>query len=131
MMKQIFIFAVILALAGTIAFTVFAQTRPGLVQCSMDAPCTFCELLATAQAVLNFMLKLAALAAGIGIIIGGLLIMMAGGNPALYQKGILALKAAAIGLIIALSAWVIINTIINRIATPSALPWPWNQVRCQ
>jgi len=102
-----------------------------LVQCSRyPEPCSFCDLIATAQSVLNFLINFAYLAAGIGIMAGGIMIMLGGANEALYRRGREALKAALIGLAIALVAWIVVNTIINAIADPSKFPWPWNRLTC-
>lgn len=100
---------------------------------------TLCDLFATGQRVLNFLVGppggLVFVVSVIGIMIGGILIMVSGGNQQVYAKGVFALQAAVIGLAIALAAWVIINTIIVGLAgggaRPPGFPWPWHEIRCQ
>lgn len=96
---------------------------------------TLCDFFATGQNILNFLVTISVAAAGIGIMIGGFLIMLSGANKSWYEKGVSALKAGVIGLVIVFSAWLVVNTIINALVpgvggVPLGFPWPWNQVRC-
>jgi hypothetical protein len=129
--------AFVLGLLVSLMFVPQAWAQPdGLVVCP-NPPCTLCDLFATGQRVLNFLVGppggLVFALAVIGIMIGGMLIMVSGGNKELYSKGVFALKAAVIGLAIALSAWIIVNTIFLALAggpRPPGFPWPWHQIRC-
>lgn len=116
--------------------------QQGLVAGDPNRPGTLCELFQTFQNVLNFLVSptggLVFVVAAIGIMVGGTLIMISGGNQQLYGQGVTALKAAVTGLAIALLAWVIVNTVINALAptpagedAPPGFPWPWHEIRCQ
>ncbi len=112
------------------------KTNARLVECSSD-PCSLCDLFKTMQNVLNFIVSpkggIVFALAVIGIMIGGILIMVAGANTKLYSLGISFLKAAFVGLVIALVAWVIVNTILLLLTgsnQPPGFPWPWNEIRC-
>jgi hypothetical protein len=132
----IFVIALLMPFALFMAPTACAQ---GLIvgPSGPGGTYTFCDLFATGQRVLNFLVGppggLVFVLAVIGIMIGGMLIMVSGGNKELYSKGAFALKAAVIGLAIALSAWIIVNTIFLALAggpRPPGFPWPWHQIRC-
>lgn len=132
-------FVWILALGIAAAFPAAA----GLVApCTGTTPgvqgtiCTLCDLFKTGQNIFEFAINIAAALMGIGVVYGGILIMIAGGNEELHRRGIDAIRRAAIGFVIVFAAWVIVNTIINVLAggsggVPRGFPWPWNEVRCQ
>jgi ABC-type microcin C transport system permease subunit YejE len=98
-----------------------------------ERQCTLCDLFATGQNVLNFLVTISVAVAMIGVMIGGVLIMISGGSERLYQRGVTALRLALTGFIIVMLAYVIVNTIINALAgssQPRGFPWPWNRVSC-
>jgi hypothetical protein len=129
-------FAMLLAVG--IAGLALPSSAQLVAPCTGTAPgvegtiCTFCDLLATGQNVLNFAIfDIAAVLLGIGVVYGGILLMVSGGNEELRRRGLDALRRAVYGFVIVFCAWVIVNTIINAFAEPSAFPWwPWNEVRC-
>jgi hypothetical protein len=129
---------IIMMLLAQVFFAPYANAQGGLLVCPRyPEPCTLCDLFATGQRILNFMVSprggLVFVLSVIGIMIGGILILVSGGNQQLYTKGVFALKAALIGLAIALSAWIIVNTILVALTgsqQPEGFPWPWNTIRC-
>ncbi|QQG45829.1 MAG: hypothetical protein HYY55_02495 [Candidatus Niyogibacteria bacterium] len=95
----------------------FALAQQPLVPCGGPGqPCTFCHLMELANRVVKFgfnflILPLAAL----GILASGLTLLTAGGSQTQLEKGKSMLKAIIIGFFIAVSAWVIINTILGTL----------------
>lgn len=127
----------VLALGAAAAFPAAAAL---VAPCTGTTPgvegtiCTLCDLFATGQNIFNFMINIAAALMGIGVLYGGILLMIAGGNEDLHRKGIDAVRRAVIGFVIVFGAWVIINTILVALggsAQPRGFPWPWNEVRCR
>ena len=133
---QIALIVVGLLIAVFFAPIAWAQER-GLVVCPGGGPCTLCDLFATGQRILNFLVGppggIVFVVAVLMIMFGGILIMVSGGNKQIYGNGIFALKHAVIGLAIALTAWIIVNTIIVGLAggdRPPGFPWPWHEIHC-
>lgn len=83
----------------------------GLEQCT-----SFCDLLATAKNVLEFVVTLSLFAiAPIFIVIGGFMVAMGGANPKMHSKGVAYIKSVVIGIIIILVAFVLVNTFIKAL----------------
>ncbi|MFN7088338.1 MAG: hypothetical protein ACK4NX_00720 [Candidatus Paceibacteria bacterium] len=101
-------------------FKVYGQCPPDclpFVRC--DVGCTPCDLFATGQRILNFMVFILALPATvIFMMVGGLMMIIAGGNEAMLSRGRSTFQAAVVGFIIVLVAWVVIDTIIAFLANP-------------
>ena len=79
---------------------------------------TECDLNDVFQTIINFsqlILALTGMVALLAFMYGGVLWIIAAGNQDLVQKGKNALIAAAIGLIVVLSSWVIVNFTINAL----------------
>lgn len=133
--------------AAIIFFSLAAMLLPalsyadGLVPCAADNICTFCDFFVLAQKVYNFAIKgLAIPVVVIFIIWGGIQMLIAGANPPLYQKGINTIRAALIGLVIILAAWLIVDTVIKILMGYSLTGGgpakvveelgPWNEINC-
>ncbi len=105
-----------------------------LVQCTISGPdsalCGFCQLLATLQATLNFILGLAFLGAVILIAVNGIKMYFTGGNPGKVKEAFQNIIKVVVGLVIMISAWVIINTIMVFLARPGSPPTFWNNISC-
>jgi type IV secretory pathway VirB2 component (pilin) len=105
----------------------------GLVQCEVSetsALCNLCQLLATVQAVINFLIGLAFLGAVILIAVAGFNMFYTGGNPEKVKKALKSIQSVVVGILIVLCAWAIVNTIIWFLAKPGSPPTFWNQINC-
>ncbi len=102
----------------------------GLVPCGPGlekSSCQFCDLLKLVNKIINFALyKIAIPLSVIFIVYGGFTIMTAGDSPERVKTGRSVIKAAVIGLLIALFAWMIINTILTVLAGQKFEPWKFN-----
>lgn len=92
-------------------------------------PCGLCDALVVGRNIIEDMFKVAFILATIFIAYGGFRLMTAGGNEknVTTAKGII--QSAVIGLLIALVAWLLINTIITSLANGNAST-PWNNIEC-
>lgn len=91
----------------------------------------FCGFGMLGKNVIDFMLyTLAMPIAAIMIVYGGIMMMIAGGNESRFTQGKSAATAAVIGLVIALLAWLIIDTIIKVTTGGSGPLGPWNKISC-
>ena len=94
-----------------------AQDYLPLVQCGFGKnPCAPCDLMSLANRIVDFSFKMIILPlAALGILAAGLTMLTAGGSQTQLEKGKSMFWAIIIGFFIAVSAWVIINTILGSI----------------
>ncbi|HEY9583044.1 MAG TPA: pilin [Candidatus Paceibacterota bacterium] len=85
----------------------------GLVPCgSGTSVCTLKDLGTLLVKIFDFLIILAVPLAILGIAVGGVMIIMSSANEGLRTKGKEAISGSVIGLVLAVAAWVIINTIL-------------------
>ena len=98
----------------------------GLVPCQ-GLNCNFCHLLTLAENVINFGLYYIAVPlVVIFTIYGGFIILTAGDKPGKVSDGRKIITSAVIGLLIALLAWLLIDTILQVIAGNNLTGNWWN-----
>jgi len=99
-----------------------------------NGPCGFCEFAQMLQNIVNFLtLDLAIPLSTIAIVVGGFLWIFSGGNEERIKKGKDAIKGGVIGLVVTLSAWVLINFFLNMITggkLTEILGHPWHKIEC-
>lgn len=121
-----------LSLASLLAQTQVASAA--LVQCQITSKenvlCSLCSFLATVQAVINFIIGLAFVGAVLLIAKFGLDMFFTGGNIEAVKKAGKGIWNTVLAVILVLSAWVIVNTIIWFFAKPGSPPTFWNQLNC-
>ncbi len=135
-MKTIILFSIFYFL-----FSISVAQAAGLVPCGGEGqdPCTWCHLMQLVKNVINFLMYIVFPLAAIMIVVGGIMIMTAGGSTERVAKGKEIVTAAVVGLLIALLSWLIIDTIIKILAgTPQGGGpaeilkglGPWNKLKC-
>jgi len=106
----------------------------GLVPCGGpdENPCTACDLLVLAQNVLQFALKMAFLIVIGFIVYGGFRWIFSLGKEENIKAGQQIILNAIIGLIIILTAWIIVNTIFWFIAQAGGWDFTgtWSHIEC-
>jgi hypothetical protein len=131
-----YLFLVLIVLFFVSPFLVQASILEGpLVQCGTTKnpnPCTLCDIFKLVQTIINFISVGLFILAPIFIVVGGLMILLAGAKPSNLETGKSIIKNAIIGVIIALLAWVVINTLFNTLVSEdkSKFPGPWNTIQC-
>jgi len=91
---------------------------PAIVQCGQfpDCPCDLGDFFLTLLRIYNFAVYFIALPlATLMVIIGGVLILISGGNPNRAATGKNILKFAIIGLVLAFGSWLIIDVVLKAI----------------
>lgn len=108
---------------------VLGAEMAGFVQCDPTAPiiepgsCNLCALLKSVETFINWMITVSIpLAVGF-IVYGAVAIMIAGGSPERVQKGRESITRAVIGAIIVLTAWLLVNEIMQLLVGQSLNPW--------
>ena len=109
--------------------TPMAQAQ-GLVPCGPgvagNETCDFCDLLKLVEIIIDFSLyKIAIPLVVVFVIYGGFMIMTAGSSSERVSQGKKIIQAAVIGILIALLAWLLIDTILKVVATGDGMPNQW------
>ncbi len=82
--------------------------------------CTPCHLFQLIANIVNFIVKdITPPLAGLFFLVGGVMMVAAGGSEERFKMGKTILVNALIGTVIVLAAWVIINTLITTLAVPA------------
>ncbi len=93
----------------------YALAQTGLVQCD-GINCQLCSLASLAQNIIKFTILLAVPLAAILFAYAGALYITARGNPGQIEKAHGIFGKVALGFILALAGWLIVNTILVTIA---------------
>lgn len=122
-------------------FTVSAQ---GLVSCGQNVytvnegdqictygECTTCDILKTAQLIINFFVLVCVLVATVLFVNAGVLYLGASANPGNVSRAHKIFFNTVIGLIIILSAWLVIGVIMTTLANDTGqFIGPWDTILC-
>lgn len=92
--------------------------------------CTLCDGLNVVKSGLDNLSIIGIAVAVLVVTYGGVLIMLGGAMPAKIQEGKKAITGAIFGVVIMLSAWLIVNQVIFLFVTHSVTGKPWNQIDC-
>lgn len=93
--------------------------------------CDLCAMMQMVQNILNFLLGLTVPAAALLFAWAGILYFSSRGNPVQISKAHKIFKTVAIGFLIAIAAWIIVNTIVNVLVTGTAYKdWSWKSLNC-
>lgn len=134
-MKKIILSLILLSIFCFLLSALMAQAAEGLVPCGpgVGNPCKFCDLYVLFKRIIDFAVYyLVFPITATMIVVGGLFIMTAAGSESRFSKGKEIATAAVVGLLIALTSWIIINTIIGG-ATGyyKIVGRPWNELQCK
>lgn len=120
-----------------LAFPAFAAD--GLVSCgtitnsdgTIANPCTPCDLWTLASNIVNFLVKppggIAFPVLVLALLIGGVVWATSMGDPKRIELGKKIITSSVIGVFIAFGGWLIVDTIINTLASGSPT-FPWQQI---
>ena len=89
------------------------------------APCTLCHLILMGQLIIEFLVKMAAIAALVSIAFGGLLYVFAIGGAGLMERAKSMIKYALLGFLIVFIAWAIVSTILVSLGYIDPMGGEW------
>ena len=116
-MKKLLI--IVLFLAVALSFVpMLSHAQEGLVTCGGETQpaCELCHLFQLINNILNWVLfVLVPIIAPIFIVVGGIYLLIARGNPEMFNKGKSVLTATIIGLIIVYTAYVLLSTVLTTL----------------
>lgn len=107
---------------------VYAAANMGLIPCE-GMMCKACDFVSLGNNILNWFVAIMAGIISLMFALGGFTLLMSGGNSGKVSEGKEMMTNAIIGLLIVLSAWLIINTIFKTIASGS-ISGNWYEIKC-
>lgn len=112
------------------------QAQAALVKCgpgTAKADCEFCDIFVMASGILEWIFKfIVPTVAALMFIIGGLMFIFAGAKADMFNKAKGIITAAVIGLLIIFGAWVIVNTVFDKIGVVKlGSGWRWYDIQCK
>lgn len=91
-------------------------------------PCGFCDALVVVRNIIQLLLEFTFIAAAAMIAVGAFMMMFAAGSEQKFATGKKTITNAAIGVAVALVAWLAVGTILQFLSGKPDLPW--NQIVC-
>ena len=121
-------------LTGLLSISVFLVTpvfaANGLVPCN-GPDCGSCELVTLASKILNFFIEVTVSIGAVMFVIGGLTMVMSAGDTGKVSKGKEMMSNAVIGLVIVLSAWLLMDTVLKMIVGEGSQAYGvWEKISC-
>lgn len=117
-MKKIFLTFLVIFTVISVPFAAYAALN--LVPCGNSGAstdvCTLCDLIVGVHNVIDFLLRMVFAVALVIITIAGVIYIVSAGDSGAVEKAKSAIKGAFFGIIITLSAWLIVTTIMNVLA---------------
>src|SRR3989344_2713153 len=108
---------ILLSLIGIFlgVFLAPAVSFGALVVCgtSTTDPCTICHLYALVKTLIDFLLIIIVPLAVFALVVGAVYLLASGGRESWVSRGKEIIWSAVIGVLIALIAWLIVNTIMS------------------
>jgi hypothetical protein len=108
------------------SFFVVRGVHAQLVPCGIgegNADCTLCHLVIGFQNIYTYLLELLFVATTVTIVAAGIVYMVSSGSKALVEKAKSILVYALTAIILALTAWLIINATLNALGYKNAGNW--------
>ena len=93
-------------------------------------PCNFCYLILMGQLIIEFFVKMAAIAALVSIAFGGFLYVFSIGSQNTIEKAKSMIKYTLIGFVVIFIAWALINTIIATTGYSDPMGGEWYVINC-
>jgi hypothetical protein len=103
----------------TLPSVVFGQTPPGLVTCA-GPDCDMCDFVNMINGIVNWLFGFLVLAAVFGLMISGFKLVVSAGNEAAWSAAKSMVTSVVVGLVIVLSAWLIVDTIMKGFVKDSS-----------
>jgi|GEM_PF-908689 len=121
----------VLTLLLFVPMFVFGQDTGGLVPCS-GPDCEACHVVELVDNILDFLFEIGVIIGTILIVVGGFYLLTSGGDTGKRSKGKSIITNVIIGLIIMLTSWLIVDTVMKTFVSDdveNALG-PWNEIQC-
>ncbi|MDI6734328.1 MAG: hypothetical protein QMD50_02435 [Patescibacteria group bacterium] len=88
-----------------------------------NKPCSFCDALVVTKNIIDFLLKVAIPLSVALVVYGAVIMMIASGSEEKVRRSRTIITRAFVGVAIALSAWLIVSTLLHILTGNPNLPW--------
>ncbi len=116
-------------------------TTEGLIPCGRNCddgatpwfennPCDLCSMILMGQLVIEFLLKISAVAAVLAIAFGGILYIFAAGSSGTIDKAKSIIKYVLLGFLIVFIAWALVDTILAMFGYIDPVGGDWYTINC-
>lgn len=93
-------------------------------------PCNLCKMILMGQLIIEFLLKISAVAAILAIALGGMLYVFAAGSQGTIEKAKSMIKYVIVGFIIVFIAWALVDTILVMFGYIDPIGGEWYSINC-
>ena len=93
-------------------------------------PCSLCDAMIVGRNIITFLFEFSMMLGTVMIAWGGIKMMIAGGDPGKITDARKIMTSAILGIVIAVSAWTIVNTVLAALS-PTGIAPPWSKITCQ
>jgi hypothetical protein len=109
----------------------FASAQ-GFIVCE-GTSCSACDFVRMVNLIINWLITVLIMVFAVRMVFAGFGLVMSQGNSDAMTKAKEGMISSVIGLIIILSAWLIVDTLIRglRVVDERGGPFPWSRVECQ
>jgi hypothetical protein len=94
------------------------------------APCTLCHIILMGQLIIEFLVKMAAIAAILALVGGGLVYVFAAGNQGTIEKAKTIIKYALFGFVVVFIAWAVVDSILVMMGYIDPINGDWHMMDC-
>ena len=108
-----FLIGILLVTALAVPAVTLAAHNGGIVPCHEGSDCGWSELLQLGQNILNYVITIAITVSAVMFAYAGFLFFSDTGNASNIEKGKKIFGAVAVGLVIVLVAWLVVNTLLD------------------
>jgi len=94
-------------------------------------PCEFCHFFIMINGIVEFiMFRLVPVIAVLMLVFGGVMFLFAGAKPDMLIRAKGTITAAVVGIVIIFSAWIIVNTVLDKTGIIETDGWTWYNIDC-
>jgi uncharacterized membrane protein YhdT len=132
-MKSIILFSLIIVITLSVIFPSFALAQTdGIwkgITCFETGPCSLCDGIKLLANITDFLATISIILAGGLVIYGGIRILLPPGDAAQnFQNAKKIITMAVFGVIIVLSSWIIVNSVLHILTGKP--DFPWSEISC-
>ncbi len=121
-------FFLAVVVAGALLYVPVAFAQNPLVPCN-GPECQACHLVQLGQNILSWLIGIMASVIALVFAIGGMKMVMSGGNTESVSQGKSMMSNAVIGFVILLAGWLIVDTLIKLFVDDGKIG-VWNSIQC-
>ncbi len=108
---------------------IWKGTGTGGKTCNVLGPCDFCDALIVTQNIIQFLFQIAIPITVAMIAYGAIRMMISAASEEQVRNARHIMTSAVVGLVIALAAWIIVNTLLHILAKDATVA-VWNVITC-